>query len=392
MSSFETRLTSEPADYEALAPSIAWAYGDDVSSSLEWLKRAPAGGVRVAGRRGQVQAGLVELSMGQWFHRRRVSLLGIAGVAVAPEARGQGLARALLGDTLRAARARGVALSMLYPSTFTLYRRLGYELAGSLCRFTLQLRSLVRERRPALPVHALGAERWPAVEALYREVARERNGYLDRCPYVWGRVRTPAREPSRCFGVEGEQGLAGYVQARAAALRRAPLELALSDFVVKSPPALSSLLAFLADHASTVERVSWYGGLGDARLLGLPERGVTTTLDEYWMLRVVHVERALLERGYPPVDAALDLEVSDELLPENARTYALRVSAGAAALGKPGGAPRVRLSVSALAALYTGFTSPAELSIMGQLAADEAAASVLGALLAGPAPACGDFF
>jgi predicted acetyltransferase len=110
------------------------------------------------------------------------------------------------------------------------------------------------------------------------------------------------------------------------------------------------------------------------------------------MLRVVHVERALLTRGYPPVDAALDLEVSDELLPENARTYALRLSAGAASLATPGGAPRARLSVSALAALYTGFTSPAELSLMGQLAADEAASSVLGALFAGPAPSCADFF
>jgi predicted acetyltransferase len=339
-----------------------------------------------------VQAGLVELSMGQWFQRRRVSLLGIAGVAVAPEARGQGLARALVGATLRAARERGVALSMLYPSTFTLYRGLGYELAGSLCRFTLQLRTLGRERRRGLPVRALDAERGPAVEALYREVARERNGYLDRCPYVWGRVRTPAREPSRCFGVEGEQGLVGYVQARAAVLRRNPLELSLSDFVVKSPLALSSLLRFLAEHTSTVERVSWHGGPGDARMLGLPERGFSTTLEEYWMLRVVHVERALLERGYPPFDAALDLDVSDELLPENARVYALRVNGGVATLGKPGGAPRVRLSVSALAALYSGFTSPAELVLLGQLAADEAAASALGALFAGPAPTCADFF
>lgn len=390
-SELETRLTSDPADYEALAPSIGWAYGDDVASSLEWLKRAEPGCLRVAGRCGKIEGGLLEVPMGQWFSGRRLPTLGIAGVAIAPEARGQGVALGMMKATLRAARERGHVLSTLYPSTYGLYRKAGYELAGSLCRFTLQLRQLPRSRRP-LSVDSLSAADWPGIEALYREVARWRSGYLDRGQYIWNRVRTPAREPARCFGISTSQGLVGYVYARAAVLRRMPVEIALSDFVTKSPLGLRALLSFLADHLTTADRVTWYGGVADARLLGLPERAVSATIDEHWMLRIVHAERALLERGYPEIDAAIDLSVEDDVLPENTGTYALRVSAGVAELRTPGATRRARLSASALAALYTGFVGPRELVSAGQLEADERAVATLAALFGGPAPACADYF
>src|ERR1044071_2987206 len=99
LADLETRLTSDPADYEALAPSVGWAYGDDVASSLEWLKRAEPGCLRVAGRRGKIEGGLLEVPMGQWFSGSRLPALGIAGVAIAPEARGQGLALGLIQAT-----------------------------------------------------------------------------------------------------------------------------------------------------------------------------------------------------------------------------------------------------------------------------------------------------
>jgi predicted acetyltransferase len=395
MSQVETRLTSEPADYQALAPIIGWAFGDDVRSALEWLKRAEPGSVRVAGRQGKVEAGLVEVAMGQWFQARCVPLLGIAGVAVAPEARGQGVAIALLAASLRAARERNVALSMLYPSTYALYRKAGYELAGSFHRFTLQLRQLQRARRePALAGLQVesGAGSEPAVEALYRQVAQRRNGYLDRGRYVWDRVRAPGRDPARYFGVSAGQGLRGYVYVRAPQPRRSPIELALSDFVATDSAALGALLAFFADHASTADKVTWTGGPADARLLGLPERSLTVALEEYWMLRLIHVEQALLARGYPPLDAEVDLEVEDELLPENTRTYPLRVRGGVAGLGSLGSRQRARLSVGALAALYSGFVGPSELVFSGQLAADEATLRALAALFGGPAPASADYF
>jgi predicted acetyltransferase len=116
------------------------------------------------------------------------------------------------------------------------------------------------------------------------------------------------------------------------------------------------------------------------------------TIDEYWMLRIVHVERALLDRGYPELDAAIDLIITDDLLRENTGTYALRVEGGKPHLAAPGASRRARLGVSALAALYGGLVAPRDLALSGQLDADEPALATLAALFGGPTPACVDYF
>ena len=392
MEQIETRRARDPEDLETLAPIVGWAFGGGTSRALEWLRTAGASHVRIARVKGRLLGGLVEIPMGQWFGGQSVPMLGLAGVAIAPEARGQGLALGLVRDTLRAARQQGVALSALYPSTFGLYRKAGFELAGSYCRFTLQLRQLPRVARPA-SIEALGDPHQPAIETLYREVARQHNGYLDRGAYVWNRVRRPDLEHARAYGVLGADGLDGYLYLKVTAPRRAPLELALSDFVARTPAALASLFGFLSDHLTTVERATWTGGPSDARLLGIAERVIQSSVEDFWMLRLVDVRAALLARGYPPLDTALELNVQDELLPENSGRYRLALEGGSPRVeSRTSAAPEVRLSVGALAALYTGFATPWQLAVAGRLEADAATQALLGSIFAGPAPGLADFF
>ncbi len=391
MSQVETRRAADPGDLESLAPIVGWAFGGGAPRALEWLRGAGAAHVRVASLGGKVAGGLLEIPMGQWFGGQSVPTLGLAGVAVAPEARGQKLAFTLVRDTLRAARQQGVALSTLYPSTYGLYRKLGYEVAGSLCRFTLQLRQLPRRSRAA-PVEPLGDEWQPAMEASYRESARHQNGYLDRGAYVWNRVRRPNQELARAFGLHGSGGLEGYLYVRVGSPARVPLELVLSDFVARTPRAQEAFLAFLADHLTTAERATWTGASADPRLYALSDRCLQVSIEDYWMLRLVDVRAALLGRGYPGLDVALELHVQDELLPENAGHYLLSVRGGVASLDERVAAPVARLSVGSLAALYSGHASPWQLAAVGLLEADEPARVALARAFAGPAPGLCDFF
>jgi predicted acetyltransferase len=74
----------------------------------------------------------VDREQGQWFGGRVVPTSGVAGVAVIPEARSSGLGRVVLTKLLQEARARGAAISTLFPSTPFPYRALGWEEVGAL--------------------------------------------------------------------------------------------------------------------------------------------------------------------------------------------------------------------------------------------------------------------
>ena len=80
--------------------------------------------------------------MRQWWHGRPVPMAGVAGVQVAPEYRGQGVGRAVMTALAELMTERGYPLSVLYPATMTIYRSLGWEIAGHLHEAVLPARAL----------------------------------------------------------------------------------------------------------------------------------------------------------------------------------------------------------------------------------------------------------
>jgi predicted acetyltransferase len=383
-------VTLEPSrDLDAFASIVGWAFGFAAPDARRWLERGGLQHARVARRGGRVIGGLLEIPMGQFYGGRSVSNLGIAGVAVAPEARGGRVALELVLSSLRAARSAGMAVSTLYPATHTLYRAAGYELAGSRFRWTLAARKLPRERT-SLVVAPVETEDLHEVEALYRRSSSRRPGYLDRGDYVWRRVREAKGSEVHGYVVRGEDGVEGYVYLgqRGPEDRR---ELVITDLAAATAPALRRLFRLVADHQSTLTSAVMHGGPTDPLLFALPEAAGEVVLAEAWMLRVVDVERALTDRGYPALDARIDFELADEHLPENAGRIRLEVEAGRASVTR-GGTGAVRLSERGLAALYTGFQSATELARAGLLAADDASLSTLNDLFSGPTPAMADYF
>jgi predicted acetyltransferase len=162
--------------------------------------------------------------------------------------------------------------------------------------------------------------------------------------------------------------------------------------VAATPAASARLLDFLACHRSTVETASWFGGPSDLRMFSLPDKIYRTTLDEYWMLRIVDVAAALSQRGYPDVELELELELTDAFLPENSGAYRLRVSGGRAEVSRIERTTGVRLDAGALAAIYAGFLAPRELFRAGRIQGDARSLATFGLLFSGPAPSLSDFF
>ena len=382
-------------EHPALGRLLNRSFGTtgDEQVSQDWATEHGPDGPRVLRDGAGLAACLVRLPMGQFFGGRSVSMLGVAGVGVPAERRGQGLAKRLMTECLREARRDGFALSALYASTFRLYQHVGYERAGQ--RFVVKVDPrLLRAPASDLEMRALTEEDEPVVRDLYAAHARAGNGLLDRGPDLWRRVQNPARKPANGAAVVEDGEVTGYVRWVQVDSKggNLPFDLVVSDHAASTPAAARRLLAFLASHGTLAEEVVWFGGPGEPLLALLDTTRFELKHWDDWMVRVLDVPRALAARGYAAaVSGELHLEVEDELFEENNGRFVLRVTGGSATV-EAGGDGRLATSVRALAPLYTGHLTATRLRITGWLRGDDATCALADALFAGPAPWMPDFF
>jgi len=394
-------------DLAAFAEVASACFDVSLEDTRAWFERGDLRNLRLLRQGESVAAGLLLVPMGQWFGARVVPMTGLAGVGVPAERRGQGAARSLLQAVLKELREAGVALSTLYPSTTTLYRSVGFEVAGG--RYALELR--LAELRAGRADRALAVRRAtpadePAIAEVAAEVGRRGTGALERGAYIWRRVRQPRGRIVRDLVIVGAGGLEGYAYLSQREVPRSEgheYEVVATDAAAATPAAGRRLLALLADHSGIARRAVLYGGPAHPLLMLLPERHYSVTLVDPWMLRIVDVRSALESRGWPAgVQGELALELSDALLPPNAGRWTLKVAAGSASVTRTApsrtsargaaGGPALRLDVRGLAPLYSGHLSPWQLRQAGLLDGDEAALDLAAALFAGPAPAMSDMF
>lgn len=372
----------------------AQAFALTPEASRGWLPKLEAGEARLRVLRegGSVAATIVLIPMGQWFNGRRVPMVGIGGVGVAPERRGQGTATRLMRAALRELRSQGAPLASLYPATQPLYRRVGFEQSGSRFEIRVQLHGLDFQER-TLSLRPVREADLPALRDVYRRYAQRQQGWIDRTAYTWNRVTHPPGETAYGYLVEGRDGIEGYVYlSRRVVSQDMWQELNLTDLVALTPAAGRRLLSFLGDHRSMAQEVVWRGGPADFLLFLLREQTYEVKHLLHWMLRLLDVPAALQARGYPAgFSGALHLEVEDDLFPENHGRFVLEVDNGEAEV-HPGGDGDVKLHVRALAPLYSGFLSPAALQMAGALEADEPALRTATELFAGPPPAMPDMY
>jgi predicted acetyltransferase len=112
---------------------------------------------------------------------------------------------------------------------------------------------------------------------------------------------------------------------------------------------------------------------------------------EQWMLRITHVENALLARGYPAVNTELHMDVRDENVPQNAGRYVLSLRSGKPTVQRGGGG-HVKMDVRALAALYSSHMTAEQLAVAGLLEGDADQLAALTLAFSGPRPWIADRF
>jgi predicted acetyltransferase len=390
-----TLRIATPKDREGLAPLVGHSYGFATEGVPLWFDKAGHNHVRAYEEGGALCGGLIEIPMGQYFGGRRVPTLGIQGVAIGVPHRGKGVAARMMLEVLRGARKRKIPLSTLYAATFTLYERVGYERSGLRFRTSVDLRRFAFPRE-SMQVRELTAPD-EACQKLYRALAPEKHGSLDRTPYMWRRIAEPRTATSaRTFQVWSDvsagRKLEGYVVVDHIMSRVGQSSVVLHDVCASTQRAARALWSLLAEYQSVATEVSFYGAADSFMHAFLPERHYSIERSDTWMVRICDPALALSLRGYPRATAKVTLLLSDAALPENSGAYELSLRAGKMTVRVTNSKRGVAITERGLAALYTGFRAPAELQRMGLLDGTEAELATLAMLFAGYPPAISDMF
>jgi predicted acetyltransferase len=296
----------------------------------------------------------------QCWHGRAVPMAGVAGVAVAPEERGRGVGRRLVTALLETIAGRDYPLAVLFPSTFPIYRSLGWEVAGTSYEAVFPayaLRPLASTKEPVSAVRRAGPDDVPQVREVLRRVL---TAARDCGPSVPDEMvlRDALADPQN-FCYLADDGVLCYTW------RDGHDEVFVYCAVAASPQTTRALWAIVGSNCWLTDTVRARVAPADP-LWWLPPDPVAEAVDhDDWMLRVVDAPAAIAARGFPlAADLALALHIADDTRPGNAGWWQLKVSGGRGSLTRAGepagarpaeaGARSLALGARGLAALYAG--------------------------------------
>jgi len=296
--------------------------------------------------------------MRQWWYGRAVPMAGVASVAVAPEHRGRGIARRLMADLLAEMVRRGYPISALFPATMSMYRSLGWELAGARETAEIPARSLSPLAPPDLPPEA-----GPVV------LKRAEPGDAAAVNSVIGRVHEAARDCGPITWDEatvrqwlGDRDLYAYLSHDGFLIYHCHDgndAVFVEGAEAMSAATVRAFWSHVGSHASIAEKVYARVGAADAFWWLTRERDADVTHRSLWMLRVVDAPAAIAARGFPAATSlSVPLDLADGARPENSGRWELTVAEGKGSLSPltspPAAGPPLALGPRGLAALYAG--------------------------------------
>ena len=331
---------------------------------------SPIESVTVAERDGVLVGAMRTIPYTGWIGGASTPVGGLAGVAVAPEARLSGVAGALIRRHLDDLRAAGTPWSFLYPFAPKFYAHLGWAAAARRLRWRLRPEALpllperTRVRRLCVADEADRA----AMQAVYERMLPRTNGSLSRSGDQLGW----AFEGKNAVGVpDAAGGLTGYLVYSTRAPTPRPQTLVVKEWLAEDVASERALLGFLGAQRDQVAEVV-LDTAEDHPLGALLENAAPDVEDESLpgehhplaslcsglMARIVDLPRAVSHRGYPGVDrGAVTLTVThDPVIAGNATTVTVAIEDGRAQAvpGADAGAPAVTGAIGPLSAILVG--------------------------------------
>ena len=372
MAETTVRTTRDLDEFRAALGSIGHYFGGwpDAEGAERFARNLPLDRMHAAFDGEAVVGGAGVFPFTMTVPGGEVGCAGVTVVGVLPTHRRRGVLRSLMRAQLDDVHSRGEAIAALWASEEAIYGRYGYGLSSLAGEIELpRTYSALRDDGPPSGSISLVAaeearERLPAI---YERVRVQTPGMYVRTA-DWWEIRQTSDPPERRQG-GGQKNYAvleldGRDAAYAMYRLRSSFEagastgsVEVSEAMGDSPEGTREIWRFLLgmDWMATVK--AWLLPVDHPlfHLLVYPRRMQLRIGDALWV-RLVNVESALAGRSYTG-DGSVTLELADDFCPWNAGVWTVSTSG----IERGGGKPDLRLDVQALASVYLGGFTFAEL-------------------------------
>lgn len=369
---------AEDRDGPMIESLLRMSFGFSTDRSAEYLAHMGLEAFSVVRDRSRLAACAALLETRHRFGGQWIPAANIAHVAVAPEARGTGLAVPLVDALSRSAASRGAAMVTLFASARPVYRKCGFDLAG--------IEMIYEAEASAFPTKTDTVFRRIAIDdplllQAYDAKTSGEAGLLDRTERHWKEIR---RAP--CHALEAYAAGDGPLSAYAMVDASDPRCLTIRDWYAATGAEATGLLAFFSRFRSVYPIVRWHGGPHDDLVAAMPDKGWRLAHQEDWLARILDPLAALARRGYQAQDGRLGFSIAQR---DGRRSdLVLEISAGMPHVreGSAGDAPRLTLAASTFGTLFTGFRSASRLRRQGLIETGAEGARLADLVFGGPAP------
>lgn len=326
------------------------------------------------------------IETGHWFGGQVVPACNIAHVAISPEHRGTGLAGKILDFACEEAVRRGAMVASLFASTRPVYRKAGFELAGSEMIYEADTSELYKIKDSFKCRRIAVDEAVSAMKPLYDSSCTSQSGVLDRSDAHWNALMLSVDGELSTFVFEKDGADVGYVLLDTGN----PECLVLRDWVSHSGSAARQILKFLGTFSTVYPKVRWHGGPQDPLVFAMPDKGWRLAHQEEYLMRVLSPELALSSRGYGCGPATLRIQITGG---QEKQSLLLKVENGKGTCREDlAGEVDITVGIAQFATLFSGFRSADFLHRAGWIIGGAEAIKRCTDIFSGPAPWVAEHF
>jgi predicted acetyltransferase len=374
------------ADEDKRTIAQLWGHAFPGERSIEERIRSledgkPYGGIEITFAvelRGRIVGAFRAYKMAESLNGALMPMMGLASVAVSPDARRRGIARTMCRHALLHARERGDFVSVLYPFRPSFYKSLGWGLVGELHSFRFRPESLSLDDN-SLNVRLAALDDQDGVAACYDRIARRSNGPILRSPYAWKYHLLDDGTHTIVFDQNGIKGYAVLTYGKALTPEHRPLIV--RELLAESKEAYCGLLGWISEQRDLWREVRYDARSEELFALRLsePRAPGERPARRLWapvariirgpMLRIVNVQEALAKRSYhPDTRLTLHLTLQDTEVDDNRGECRVVFENGKAELERWPGGPadaELRTDVSSLSQIFAGEISATQAALLG---------------------------